>query len=284
MDYCLHFNYSGKNQSLAQCVNSSLAAYRNHSAWCNYTSPNFSRSSNYPPILPAGVFLIWGDRAWPAIPSHIKGWPCSLGRLTLLTPNISIITHHWKPFKQTIHAFQSECKNNVEFSNPGGIIAASFLAPGVTSAKALSTLNKLGCWLTKQTNATSLALSRLLLERDSVQQAIPQNHAAIDLLLAQGHGCQDFDGMCCMKLSDHSKSIHKSTQDLQNGVKKLQVGEGLDIFGGLFRSLGVWIQNVLKIGLVYHIAVFSLCFSLCSLLIAVCSENDTRCFKSHFFH
>ncbi|KFW96667.1 hypothetical protein N336_00560, partial [Phalacrocorax carbo] len=35
--------------------------------------------------------------------------------------------------------------------------------------------------------------------------------AAIDfLLLAQGHGCQDFDQLCCMNLSDHSESIHKS--------------------------------------------------------------------------
>jgi len=31
MDYCSYFNYSGKNQSLVQFVNSSLAAYRNHS-------------------------------------------------------------------------------------------------------------------------------------------------------------------------------------------------------------------------------------------------------------
>lgn len=74
-----------------------------------------------------------------------------------------------------------------------------------------------------------------------------QNHAAIDfLLLAQGHGCQDFDGMCCMNLSDHSKSIDKNIQDLQNEVKKLQVDDGLDIFGGLFGSLRVWIQNMLK--------------------------------------
>ncbi|KFV68609.1 hypothetical protein N307_12282, partial [Dryobates pubescens] len=38
--------------------------------------------------------------------------------------------------------------------------------------------------------------------------------AAIDfLLLAQGHCCQDFDGLCCMNLSDHSEPIQKSIQD-----------------------------------------------------------------------
>ncbi|KGL79674.1 hypothetical protein N309_14490, partial [Tinamus guttatus] len=51
--------------------------------------------------------------------------------------------------------------------------------------------------------------------------------AAMDfLLLAQGHGCQDFDGMCCMNLSDHSESIHKSIQILRDGVRKLQVDDG----------------------------------------------------------
>ncbi|KFP39313.1 hypothetical protein N324_09024, partial [Chlamydotis macqueenii] len=29
------------------------------------------------------------------------------------------------------------------------------------------------------------------------------------LLLAQNHGCQDFDGLSCMNLSDYSESIHK---------------------------------------------------------------------------
>ncbi|KGL81630.1 hypothetical protein N309_09831, partial [Tinamus guttatus] len=47
--------------------------------------------------------------------------------------------------------------------------------------------------------------------------------AAIEfLLLAHGHGCQDFDGLCCMNLSGHSRSIHKSTQMLEDGVQRLQ--------------------------------------------------------------
>ncbi|KFP69879.1 hypothetical protein N310_01145, partial [Acanthisitta chloris] len=41
--------------------------------------------------------------------------------------------------------------------------------------------------------------------------------AAIDFILlahsygceAHGHGCEDFDGMCCMDVKDHSESIHK---------------------------------------------------------------------------
>ncbi|KFO83154.1 hypothetical protein N320_10929, partial [Buceros rhinoceros silvestris] len=51
--------------------------------------------------------------------------------------------------------------------------------------------------------------------------------AATDsLLLAQGRGCEDSEGLCCMNLPDHSTSIHKSTQVLRDRVKKLQVDGG----------------------------------------------------------
>ncbi|KGL92592.1 hypothetical protein N301_03624, partial [Charadrius vociferus] len=48
--------------------------------------------------------------------------------------------------------------------------------------------------------------------------------AAIDfLLLAQGHGCKDIEGMCCFNLSDHSNSIHKQLQWLQQHTQKITV-------------------------------------------------------------
>ncbi|KFO69276.1 hypothetical protein N303_10072, partial [Cuculus canorus] len=54
--------------------------------------------------------------------------------------------------------------------------------------------------------------------------------AAIDfLLLAQGHGCEDFEGLCCMNLSDHSKSIFKQLQELKALTVKLKqsnIGSG----------------------------------------------------------
>ncbi|PKU30382.1 transmembrane and tpr repeat-containing protein 1 [Limosa lapponica baueri] len=34
------------------------------------------------------------------------------------------------------------------------------------------------------------------------------------LLAVHGHGCQDFKGLCCMNLSDHSKSICAQLQEL----------------------------------------------------------------------
>ncbi|KFV39492.1 hypothetical protein N341_03917, partial [Tyto alba] len=46
--------------------------------------------------------------------------------------------------------------------------------------------------------------------------------AAIDFfILAQGRGCDEFEGVCCMNLSGHSESIFKSIQQLKDGVKRL---------------------------------------------------------------
>ncbi|KFP92368.1 hypothetical protein N311_09576, partial [Apaloderma vittatum] len=46
--------------------------------------------------------------------------------------------------------------------------------------------------------------------------------AAIDfLLLAQGHGCEEFDGVRCMNFSDHSQSIYKQLSDLRQWFSKI---------------------------------------------------------------
>ncbi|KFR15973.1 hypothetical protein N306_09448, partial [Opisthocomus hoazin] len=55
------------------------------------------------------------------------------------------------------------------------------------------------------------------------------------LLLTQGHGCEDFEGMCCMNLSDHSKSIHKQLQWLEQHANQIQQNQ--EFFDGLLTSL-----------------------------------------------
>ncbi|KFV89667.1 hypothetical protein N326_11511, partial [Eurypyga helias] len=56
--------------------------------------------------------------------------------------------------------------------------------------------------------------------------------AAIDfLLLAQGHGCEDFEGMCCMNLSNHSKPIFKRIQELRDNMYHTKATDGgLDVW------------------------------------------------------
>ncbi|KGL79026.1 hypothetical protein N309_04496, partial [Tinamus guttatus] len=41
-----------------------------------------------------------------------------------------------------------------------------------------------------------------------------------------GHGCEDFDGMCCINLSDHSSSTHKQLKQLQDAFHDLKIDEG----------------------------------------------------------
>ncbi|KFO63235.1 hypothetical protein N302_14889, partial [Corvus brachyrhynchos] len=58
--------------------------------------------------------------------------------------------------------------------------------------------------------------------------------AAIDfLLLAHGHGCEDLDGICCMNLPDHAKSVFANIKDLQISVSKLREEDESDWFNAL---------------------------------------------------
>ncbi|XP_030418618.1 uncharacterized protein LOC115651630 [Gopherus evgoodei] len=184
-------------------------------------------NNGMPKMLPPGYFLICGDRAWQGIPSNPIGEPCYLGRLTLFAPSLrqlnDINVAYAPRNKHSINSFAPDCKDTIEFLDPVSHIFAAFLAPGVASAIALNNLEKLACWSIKQFNLTSEIITALLQDVDSIRHAVLQNRAAIDfLLLAQGHGCEDFEGMCCMNLSDHSYSIHALLQQLQANVNKLK--------------------------------------------------------------
>ena len=74
---------------------------------------------------------------------------------------------------------------------------------------ALTQIERLACFADQHANMTTLVLNAMLEDLNSVRHALLQNRAAIDFLLfAQGHGCEDTDGMCYFNLSDHSVSIH----------------------------------------------------------------------------
>lgn len=78
-----------------------------------------------------------------------------------------------------------------------------------------------------------------------------QNRAAIDfLLLAHGHGCEEFEGLCCVNLSDHSESIHKQLQQLKNLANQIKANHGSwldDLLEG--RDFALWLREICKIGL-----------------------------------
>lgn len=114
------------------------------------------------------------------------------------------------------------------------MITASLFLHWVAAAKALSEFTHLGCWVSKQVNATSTALNNLLADEETTRHTMLQNIAAINfLLLSRGHSCQDFARMCCFNLSSHSKSIHVSTQRLEELVENTKIKKGADRPTGL---------------------------------------------------
>lgn len=116
-----------------------------------------------------------------------------------------------------------ECSDEVKLWSVTSHIFTSIFAPGVSAAAALSQIEKLACWSAKQANTTTLVLNAMLEDLNSVRHALLQNRAAIDfLLLAEGHGCEDVKGMCCFNFSDHSVSIHKQLQWMQEHMRKIK--------------------------------------------------------------
>ncbi|XP_015704681.2 LOW QUALITY PROTEIN: uncharacterized protein LOC107306240 [Coturnix japonica] len=226
--------------------------------------------------LPPGVFLICGDRAWQGIPRNPIGGPCYLGKLTILSPSIFEI---YKAFnhsraKRDIHVLESDCGDNVRLWGPTARIFASFFTPGVAAAHTLKEIERLACWTVKQANVTSQLLSDLLIDVESIRHAVLQNRAAIDfLLLAQGHGCQDVEGMCCFNLSDHSESLHKKLAWMQDHTKKIGVVDDPfgDWLGSLFGNIGPWFKQLLKVLVMGLIVLLALL--ICTPCIIQCLQG-----------
>lgn len=119
--------------------------------WCNYTADFLSASTRQPRILPKGIFLLCGDRGWAGIPSHLQGGPCTLGKLTSLAPNISLL-HDWQNRKENqaqkkrqLENFYSDCESEIyDWSQQKQVLMSVFL-PWVAAAKALGELSHLEC-------------------------------------------------------------------------------------------------------------------------------------------
>lgn len=132
--------------------------FKNASTWCTQIGYEVSygswRTQRLRRQLPKGIFLICGDRAFSGIPTRLVGGPCTLGHLSWLTPNVSLILshtylHHSRQKRATL---DPNCNSRVDLWNQGEIIAAGLFMPGVAGAQALKQLNNLACWLGKQTN------------------------------------------------------------------------------------------------------------------------------------
>ncbi|KAF1494076.1 Endogenous retrovirus group V member 2 Env polyprotein, partial [Eudyptula minor novaehollandiae] len=225
-----------------------------------------------PKALPPEVFLICGDRAWQGIPANVYGGPCYLGKLTLLAPgqnwwkNITNTTRLGRQ-KRNTKGLVPDCRDDVTLLSETEKVFLSLFIPGAAAARALNEVGKLACWAENQANVTTEVIESLLEGQNSLRHAILQNRAAIDfLLLAQGHGCEEIEGMCCMNLSDHGESIHKQLQWLKGHARKIQQSQGLfdSWLESLFGTLPSWLTSLLKEGLriLIILIILGVCFCI----------------------
>ncbi|NXW12075.1 ERB1 protein, partial [Fregetta grallaria] len=205
--------------------------------------------------IPPGYFLICGDRAWQVVPANAVGGPWYFGKLIMFTPSLRLLKGNTTRAKRSLQQLTPLCNGNVTPWGTAERVLASLFAPQVASAQALAQLNKLACWSAKQMNLTSSMLTELLQDMDSLRHAVLQNRAAIDfLLLAHGHGCEEFKGMCCMNLTDHSNSIHKQLAELRKNVQAIKVENGLTDW---LQSLGItgWLKDLFLHGITVLIVI-----------------------------
>ncbi|RMC00376.1 hypothetical protein DUI87_22984 [Hirundo rustica rustica] len=208
-----------------------------------------------PLALPKGTFFICGDKAWSGIPPHHIGGPCTLGQLSLFTPNKTTLANwHTKIAsnsarqKRDLRAMDPDCDSEIVHWSKGKGVAVTIFLPWVAIAKTLGELAHLECWVAKQANLTTDALTNLLSDEETTRQATLQNRAAIDyLLLLHGHRCEEFEGLCCFNLTSRAENIHDSIRQMKEMVANIK-RETDDWLGGLFGNWGLsgWVTSIIK--------------------------------------
>lgn len=162
--------------------------YSNASLWCNDSSGVAFANNQVPRQLTPGLCLICGDCAWAGLPSNMMGGPCTIRHLTMVAPNFSMVadmtcslhrgrrvTRSLRHRPHALYSFDQEYKDDMQFWGKRSGVVASIFAPTVAAAKALAMLDKLGCWLAKNTNETSEALAGLLTDVRSVRHAVAKS-------------------------------------------------------------------------------------------------------------
>ncbi|TRZ17238.1 hypothetical protein HGM15179_009881 [Zosterops borbonicus] len=226
--------------------------------WCKQVAHvEMASTLQYKPLtLPRGTFLICGDRAFNGIPSRLLGGPCTLGRLSLLTPNKTTImdwivknsSTHATVQKRDLASLSPDCESDIIHWSKAKATAVTIFLPWVSVAKSLGELGRLECWVAKQANLTSTALADLLQDERVTRQATLQNRAAIDyLLLLHHHTCEEFEGLCCFNLTSKAENVRNSIQKIKDMVHQIQQ-ESKDWFDQIFGNWGLsgWVNSLVK--------------------------------------
>ncbi|KAG8139652.1 hypothetical protein E2320_002417 [Naja naja] len=143
-------------------------------------------------------------------------------------------------------------------------------------------LGHLACALAKSINVTSSAIAALADEMGEIRKSVLQNHLATDyILLRMGHGCEEFDGLCCFDIKDKSQFIESKLKALHNITTHLTDSNALrhiwhvltswlPDFGWL-KEMFLGIVIILIIGLISCIRVKSI--PLCELCFRCCKAK-----------
>lgn len=122
--------------------------------WCHKFDRNETHPAPgtlHPRRLPAGLFLICGNRAWNGIPASPVGGPCTIGRLSLALPHHHLKrAHPIRRRREVSQVLENTCDDNVQLWSKWETIFASFFTPGVAAARAHRNLETLSCWVVKQ--------------------------------------------------------------------------------------------------------------------------------------
>lgn len=109
--------------------------------------------------------------------------------LTVIAPTAKAVIKKKHRGTRSTHHYDENCKSDFMPWNAVKSVSAGLFLPQLASAMVLKQINWVGCWLSKQINATSTAISGMLTDVNSVRHATLQNGAAIGfLLLVHGHG------------------------------------------------------------------------------------------------
>ncbi|XP_058716953.1 uncharacterized protein LOC131590705 [Poecile atricapillus] len=179
--FCVQFRYYPDNPSLYPKMIQDNKKFQ-AAAWCkNIAHVKMPSTLDSRPLkLPKGMFLICGDRAWAGIPSRLLGGPCTLGQLSLFSPNATQI-ENWTPKnnsaikKRSLENLDPDCDSEIfHWSKPKRVAVSVFL-PWLAAAQALGELGQFECWVVKQANLTSTALGDLLEDEEITRRATLQN-------------------------------------------------------------------------------------------------------------
>ncbi|TRZ10275.1 hypothetical protein HGM15179_016834 [Zosterops borbonicus] len=124
-------------------------------------------------------------------------------------------------------------------------------------------------------------LNDLLEDEETTRKATLQNWAAIDfLLLAHGHGCDEFEGLCCFNLSTHGESIHSKIKAIQGAVQELKIEKQTEEWSdNPFRNWGFkgWVATIVN-GLLWIFVIAFVALVTFGCVLKCCQKFSNKVF------